>query len=99
MTESVVRFQGPPPEPKKTRFGKSREHYEKVAEELRNHPGEWGIVGEFESRTKAASLAHRISNGTAVAFRLAGSYKAAARQIDEKYVTYARFVAGGGAVE
>lgn len=96
MTESVVRFQGPPPEPRQTRFGKTRKHYEKVTAELRAHPGEWGIVGEFDVRMKAASLAHRISNGTVVAFRPAGSYKAVARQVGEQHLTYARYIGEDG---
>lgn len=56
--------------------------YAEEAEELRSHPGEWGIVDTFpRSRdAHARSVSNNITRGKYVTFRPAGAFEAVSRK-------------------
>jgi hypothetical protein len=69
-------------------FGRSTKYAEEAAE-LQAHPGEWALFKENAS----SSMASLISNGALVAFRPAGAYEAATRNVKLGYgQIYVRYV-------
>ena len=65
------------------------EKWERVAEQLRERPGEWAFIGEHLS----SATANFISNGVLAAFRPAGTFEAVCRDQKLSYgKVFARFI-------
>ncbi|MGW6604846.1 hypothetical protein [Streptomyces sp. NPDC055036] len=78
-------FEDPPP----PAGGSGSSPLSKVAEMLRERPGEWVRVGEFsDANLKAAN----IRRGKPVAFLPAGAFEAVARKTGGKSLLYVRFI-------
>lgn len=63
-----------------------------VAERLRNRPGRWARVRQFDNRNTAYVYANTISHGRTRAFEPAGSFEAVSRKNGQGVHVYARFV-------
>lgn len=58
------------------------------AQQLREHPGEWGLVGTYGSTSSATSMARTIRSGATTAWQPRGAYEATSRGPE----VYARYV-------
>ncbi|MFI6055526.1 hypothetical protein ACIBCO_36250 [Streptomyces violascens] len=89
---NAVEFIGPPPQQQK-----STKHA-RIAADLRQHPGTWGVVRRPASPARAASAAQAIRDGRLLAYLPTGSFEAVARTVVEAGVVehrvYARYVGG-----
>lgn len=66
---------GTPPEPNRGRRPDTRTQDEKIADELRKHPGDWAVYSENSN----SSIAYQIGHGDRAAFRPAGTFEAVSR--------------------
>lgn len=62
---------------------KKKNVYTEEAEELRRHPGEWGLVDvvPVDREPHARTVAHNIIHGNYVAFRPEGAFNAVSRKV------------------
>jgi len=89
---SPVEFVGPPPKQRNTK-------HTRIANSLRQHPKEWGVVRTPATSVRAASAAQAIRSARLPAYEPAGSYEAVARTVvqkngDVEHRVYARYVGG-----
>ncbi|MFI0912531.1 hypothetical protein [Streptomyces abikoensis] len=64
-----------------------------IADELRNHQGDWARVAEYDSPGTATMTAIRIRTGKSRAFQPAGAFEAQARTgEDRRGYVWARYV-------
>ncbi|MEV4741626.1 hypothetical protein [Streptomyces sp. NPDC049555] len=64
-----------------------------VAEELRNHQGQWARIADYDSPNLASNYCHRIRHGKAAAFRPAGTFESMTRTgEDGRVYLWARYI-------
>lgn len=85
----VIRWEEPPPQNPGVR-GETRMPWSLIAQQLRERPGEWGVVHEGDS--PALHMTHRIAQGKSPWFRPAGHFEATTRIRLGHAVVYARYV-------
>lgn len=84
-----------PPAPKGR--GNTNQEYEKIAAELRKHPGQWALVAHDIPTSKVGNIKH----GLYAAFRPAGAFEACSRGVtpnkNRAAELYVRYIGGGEA--
>jgi hypothetical protein len=87
------------PEPRIRKFGR-RGAWQDEADQLRAHPGRWGVVAEYsgdEDKKLAYGLAGHIRGGGYVAFRPKGEFESFVQtEADGSRKVFARFLGEGG---
>lgn len=74
--------------------GRSGGKHRKIADQLREHPGKWALIG----RSMAPSMVTQIRKGLIAPYAPAGSFEAVGRNyVDKRCDLYVRFVGEGGA--
>jgi hypothetical protein len=102
MGDGVIRWEDPPRShqsngrPKQPR---RHEHWKKVAEQLRERPGEWAVLLEAERRFgNGGGIAGQIKAGLIAPFRPARTFEATTRTVLGLYIVYARYIGEAGSV-
>ncbi|MEU3710516.1 hypothetical protein [Streptomyces catenulae] len=84
-----VEFIGPPPKQRNTK-------HSRIAEQLKAHPRQWGVVQRPATIKRAAAAAQAIKTGRLPAYGPAGTFEAVARTITDggrvEHRVYARYV-------
>jgi hypothetical protein len=89
---TILRWEAPPRA--QHRPGSSgRSRYERIADELRQRPGQWGVV--LEAGGNRTAMATHIRRGHILCFTPAGDFDAVARQRRGRTTIYARFLGNG----
>lgn len=96
---TVLRWENPPPRSPRGNpnpgLAAPESKYAPAAAELRERPGEWGLLF-VGSKATAASLGNIIRSGVIAAFRPAGDYDAVTRTVAGRTRTYARYLGDVG---
>lgn len=96
----VLRWEDPPATRKSNGASGYSSRYEPVADELRERPGEWGVVHEgpvpASGKGSANALSTHIRMGALRPFAPAGDFDAVARVKDGVRTVYARYLGDGG---
>lgn len=80
----ALKFQDPPP--------RSAAKHQEIAEELRDHPGQWALALEAVHSTNARVIQQALNR----VYQPAGSFQAVSRKRpDGKFDIYARFLGDG----
>lgn len=91
MTE--VKWEAPPPAANGGKsIAASAERHRGLAQQLKDNPGEWAVVGTKETPALAGQNAYDIRKANLAAYRPAGSFEAVARTVDGEHRVYARYV-------
>lgn len=91
----VLRWEDPPPNKSGNKNKPRRtEHWREVAAELRERPGDWGVVLESDSWNSTGGIAPAITAGRLAAFRPNRHFEAQTRTTPAGYTVYARYVGG-----
>lgn len=89
----VLRWEDPPAAAHPDRKGYRRSRLERVAEQLRERPGEWAVVLDGEaSRGKASGMTFHIRLGQIACFTPSGDFDAVMRRVEDRFTVYARYV-------
>lgn len=94
-TRRVLRWEAPPPAPRGGHRGRRRsaDMWLPVAKELRDNPGEWGVILEACGGT-TTSAAASVNAGLVEPWCPPGTFEATSRKIGGVTLTYARYVGG-----
>ncbi len=88
-----IRFEEPPP--RKHRSLKKTKH-EIIADKLKNHPGEWALIGTLGTVSSMNTTAHAIRYGKLPAYAPTGSFEAVGRTVNGKHRVWARYIGPDG---
>lgn len=92
MTEPrLLRREDPPPSRQAHRRSR-RSKLDRVAAELRKHPGEWWVIYDGPYSGAAGAMATRIARGQVGCFTPTGDFDATSRSRDGVVIVYARYV-------
>ena len=80
---NVLRWEAPPERP--------TDRWTKVADELKEHTGEWGVVAENQ---KNNTLARNIKQAVYKSFEPAGTFETRSVKVGETFTIFARFTNG-----
>lgn len=93
-----IRFEPLPEDGRGAKDGR-RSHAKLIAEALKDRPGEWASVKEYDAaQSRTASVyAWAIKTARRSTFGPAGSFEAVTRKVDDRIRVYARYVGEAGA--
>jgi hypothetical protein len=87
-----IRFEEPPAKGAAT--GRKTKH-QKIADKLRKNPGQWALLGSYETVTSANSIAYLIRKGKIAAYP-EGHYDSVSRTVGSDHCVYARYLGENG---
>lgn len=68
----------------------------KVAQKLKENPGQWQLAGVSTTRQGSVSMARAIKTGRTSTWHPAGDFEAVSRTEDGEFRVYARYLGEGG---